>query len=73
MKYFLCSIYKVFTKNFPNYFGETYVPLEVKGVHTRSSYQKLNDLIEKKMLDKKPYLMLVPQKKLRSFYKSKCF
>ena len=30
MKYSLCSVYKVFTKNFPNYFGEIYVPLEVK-------------------------------------------
>ena len=39
---YLCSIYEVFTKNCPNYFDEIYVPLEINGVHTRSSYQKLN-------------------------------
>ena len=33
---------QIFTKNFPNYFDEIYVPLETNGVHTRSSYQKLN-------------------------------
>ena len=38
----LCSMYKFFTKNCPNYFDKTYVPLETNGVHTRSSYQKLN-------------------------------
>ena len=38
----LCSIYKFFTKNCPNYFDETYVPLETSGVHTHSSYKKLN-------------------------------
>ena len=38
----LCSIYKFFAKNCPNYFDEIYVPLETNGVHTRSSYQKLN-------------------------------
>ena len=32
----LCSIYKFFTKNWPNYFDEIYVPLETNGVHTRS-------------------------------------
>ena len=31
-----------FTKNCPSYFDEIYVPLETNGVHTRSSYQKLN-------------------------------
>ena len=31
-----------FTKNCPKYFDEIYVPLETNGVHTRSSYQKLN-------------------------------
>ena len=38
----LCSIYTFFTKNCPCYFDEIYVPLETNGVHTRSSYQKLN-------------------------------
>ena len=41
----LCSIYKFFTKNCPNYFDEIdviYVPLETNGVRTGSSYQKLN-------------------------------
>ena len=33
---------QVFTKNCPNYLDEIYVPLETNGVHTRSSYQKLN-------------------------------
>ena len=37
----LCSIFKFFAKNCPNYFDEIYVPLETNGVHTRSSYQKL--------------------------------
>ena len=31
----LCSIYKFFTKNCPNYFDEIYVPLETNGVRTR--------------------------------------
>ena len=35
-------MYKFFTKNCANYFDEIYVPLETNGVHTRSSYQKLN-------------------------------
>ena len=38
----LCSVYKIFTKNYVNYFDEIYVPLEINGIHTRSSYQKLN-------------------------------
>ena len=38
----LCSIYKFFAKNCPNYFDEIYVPLETNGIHTRLSYQKLN-------------------------------
>ena len=38
----LCSIYKFFAKNCPNYFDEIYVPLETNGVHTCSSFQKLN-------------------------------
>ena len=38
----LCSTYKFFTKNCPNYSDEIYFPLETNGVHTRSSYQKLN-------------------------------
>ena len=37
----LCSIFKFFAKNCPNYFDEIYVPLETNGVHTRSSYRKL--------------------------------
>ena len=31
----LCSIYKFFTKNCPNYFDEIGVPLETNGVQTR--------------------------------------
>ena len=31
-----------FTKNCPKYFDEIYVPLETNGVHSRSSYRKLN-------------------------------
>ena len=38
----LSSIYKFFTKNYPNYFDEIYVSLETNGVQTRLSYQKLN-------------------------------
>ena len=38
----LCSIYKFFAKNCPNYFDEIYVPLETNGIHTPSSYQKLS-------------------------------
>ena len=38
----LCSIYKFYTKSCPNYFDEIHVPLETNGIHTRSSYQKLN-------------------------------
>ena len=38
----LCSICKFFAKNCPNYFDEIYVPLETNGVHTCSSYQRLN-------------------------------
>ena len=41
-QYSLCSIYNFFAKNCPNYFNEIYVPLETNGVHTRSSYQKLD-------------------------------
>ena len=33
----LCSMYKFFTKNCPNYFGEINVPLETDGVHAHSS------------------------------------
>ena len=33
----LCSIYKIFTKNCPNYFDEIYVPLEINGIHMHSS------------------------------------
>ena len=39
----LYAVYTIFfTKNCPSYFDEIYVPLETNGVHTRSSYQKLN-------------------------------
>ena len=38
----LCSIYKFFTENCPNYFDEIHVPLESNAVHTHLSYQKLN-------------------------------
>ena len=47
IEYSICSVYKFFTQNCPNYFGEIYVPLEANGVHTRSSYQKLNVLDRK--------------------------
>ena len=56
------AVYTIFfTKNCPNYFDEIYVPLETNGVHTRSSYQKLNAPHQRQILDKKPYLMLVPR------------
>ena len=38
----LSSVYKFFSKSFPDYFDELYFPAEVTGVRTRSSYQKLN-------------------------------
>ena len=39
----LYAVYIIFfTKNCPNYFDEICVLLETNGVHTRSSYQKLN-------------------------------
>ena len=41
-KYSLCSIYKFFNKNCPNYFEGAYLSLETNRVHTCSSYQKLN-------------------------------
>ena len=41
-QYSLCSIYNFFTKNCPNYFDEICVLLETNGVHTLSSYRKLN-------------------------------
>ena len=28
----LCSVYKFFTNNFPNYFDEIYVPLEINEI-----------------------------------------
>ena len=43
----LGSIYKFFVKNCPNYLDEIYVLLETNGVHTSSSYQKLNVLHRK--------------------------
>ena len=33
---------QIFNKNSPNYFDELYFSLKINGVHTRSSYQKLN-------------------------------
>ena len=65
MKYSLCSVYKVFTKNFPNYFGEIYVPLEVKGLHTCSSYQKLNDPHRKANVGQKALSYVGPSKKTK--------
>ena len=50
----LCSIYKFFTKNCPNYFDEIGVPLETNGVQTRFLYQKLS----------------VPHRKTKSWEKS---
>ena len=38
----LCSVYKFFTKSFPNYSDEIYVPLDLNGIHTCLSYQILN-------------------------------
>ena len=56
----LYRIHKVFTKNCPNYFDEIYVPLKTHGVHTHSSYQKLNVPHRKTNVGQKAYLMLVP-------------
>ena len=56
----LYRIYKVFTKNCPNYFDEIYVPLKTHGVHTRLSYQKLNVPHRKTNVGQKAYFMLVP-------------
>ena len=39
----LYAVYTIFlAKNCPSFFDEIYVPLETNGVHTRSSYQRLN-------------------------------
>ena len=38
----LYSVHKFFYKNFPNYFDKIYVPIEINGVYTRSSYEKLS-------------------------------
>ena len=38
----LCSVYKFFTKNCPDYFNDIYVPFGISGIHYRFSYQKLN-------------------------------
>ena len=38
----LCTVYKILTKNCPNYFDQRYIPLEPNRVRTRSSYQNLN-------------------------------
>ena len=40
-RFCLCCVYKIFTKNCPNFFNEISLPLEINGVHTHSSYQKL--------------------------------
>ena len=56
----LCSIYKFFTKNCPNYFDEIYVPLETNGVHTRSSYQKLDAPHRKTNVEQKPLSSVGP-------------
>ena len=39
---YVCSTYKFFTKNRPNYFDEMYVYFKINGVRTCSSHQKLN-------------------------------
>ena len=43
----LGSICRFFVKDCPNYLDEIYVLLETNGVHTSSSYQKLNVLHRK--------------------------
>ena len=48
------------TKKCPNYFDESYLPLEINGVHTRLSYQKLNVLRRKTNVEQKPYLTFAP-------------
>ena len=53
----LCSIYKFFAKNCPNYFDEIYVPLETNGVHMRSSYQKLYVPHPKKNVGTKSFIL----------------
>ena len=54
------AVYKsFFTKNFPNFFDEIYVPLEINVIHTRSSYQRLIVLHEKKkMVGKKSFILI---------------
>ena len=37
----LCSVYKFYSKNCPEYLDEIYFPLESNGVQTCSTYQKL--------------------------------
>ena len=59
LQYSLCSIYKFFTKNCP--ILTKYVSLETNGVHTRSSYQKLNVPHRKTKFGQKALSMLVPQ------------
>ena len=43
----------MFTKNYPNYFDELYLPLETNGVHTPSSCQKLNVIHRKTNVEQK--------------------
>ena len=38
----LCSVFKFFFKNCPDYLDEIFFPVEINGVQTRSSYLKLN-------------------------------
>ena len=39
----LYAVYTIFlAKNCPSFFDEIHVPLETNGVHTRSSYKRLN-------------------------------
>ena len=56
----LCSVYKFFTKNCPNYFPEISVSLEINGIHTGSSYQKLNVPHRKTNVMQKAWSYVVP-------------
>ena len=55
----LCSIYTFFAKNCSNCFDEIYVSLETNGVHTRSSYRKLNVPHQKTNVGQKAVRVLI--------------
>ena len=42
----LCSVYKFFSNNCPDYFDEIYFPVETRGVQTRSAHQKLKGALK---------------------------